>query len=554
MKSKAPKSELKPTAASQKSTEDSGVENTRSNSYSTRARGLAGIVDSLLAPIRPKTDSQQPEHSLTQEEEAPELLDLLLEGPDALVVVYREDGEIVEVSGRFLEWSGISREDLVGTKFLDLFAEVERRVVRTLYEDAGAGGVHVVELPCCDKSKRSRLIEFTTARSSSGDGGFALLVGRDVGERAATERYLRAERDRLNKFIHSMRDGLILLSGTGDVLYTNPSMEQMFEPYALPVVCHRWLKEFSSEDSTDLQGLASAYAGKTLTLESGDGRHFMVTRSFLFEARNRAMVMLMVKDVTDQVEMEQQNRQLQIELMRESKLSELGTLSAGIAHNLNGPLTGILGLCDLLELRGDENEDVKRIRQAAQTMREIVANLMVKSRSERETQPRDILIEDIIKTELRFLEANLFFKSKVKKELQLAEDSPAIYAVYIHLSQVIGNLLRNAIDAMYNTEQKVLTVKTWYDEKYLFASVSDTGMGIAEEVRDQIFKDFFTTKPKSSDAKSGEPTGTGLGLSTSRKMLARYGAEIKFESEAGVGTTFTIRFPLNRCSKLEERE
>ncbi|MBU0691769.1 PAS domain S-box protein [bacterium] len=554
MKSKAPNSEVKSTTASRTSTESPGAKNTRSNDSSSRARGLAGFLDTILTSTRRNSKSVKQQHDLAQEAEAPELLDLLLEGPDALVVVYQDDGEIIEASERFIEWSGFSREDLAGSRLLDLFPEHERKVVRTLYEDAGAGGVHVVELPFQDKSKHSRLVEFTSARSQSGNGEFALLVGRDVGERAATERYLRAERDRLNKFIHAMRDGLILLSGTGDVLYSNPAMDQMFEPYSLPVVCHRWLKEFSAEDSTDLQGLTSAYGGKTLTLESGDGRYFLVTRSFLFEARNRAMVMLMAKDISEQVVMERQNRQLEIELMRESKLSEFGMLSAGIAHNLNGPLTGILGLCDLVQLRGEESKEVTQIRQQAQAMREIIANLMIKSRSEREMEPRDLLIEDIILTELRFLEANLFFKSKVERKLELAEDSPAIYGVYIHLSQVVGNLLRNAIDAMYKTPKKVLTVKTWADEKYLYASVGDTGTGIPEEVRDKIFQAFFTTKPKSSEAKSGEPTGTGLGLSTSRNMLARYGAELQLESEVGVGTTFTIRFPLGRKPKLEERE
>jgi PAS domain S-box-containing protein len=514
---------------------------------------LAGFLDTVLASTRRKSESHEHQHD-TAQEEAPELLDLLFEGPDALVVTYQEDGEIIEVSERFIEWSGYSREQLIGRLFLDLFPESESKVVRTLYEDAGAGGVHVVELPCLNQERRARLVEFTSTRSKSGNGEFALLVGRDVGERAATERYLRAERDRLNKFIHAMRDGLILLSGNGDVLYSNPATDQMFEPYALPIICHRWLKAFSAEDKTDLQGLTSAYGGKTLTLESGDGRFFMVTRSFLFESRNRAMVMLMAKDISEQKLMEQQNHQLEIELMRESKLAEFGMLSAGIAHNLNGPLTGIMGLCDLMQLRGTESTEVQQIRQQAQAMREIVANLMVKSRSERETQPRELLIEEIIMTEIRFLEANLFFKSKVKCELELAEDSPTIYGVYIDLSQVIGNLLRNAIDAMYSTEKRLLKVKTWFDNKNLYASVNDTGKGIPEDERSKIFKPFFTTKPKSSEAKPGEPAGTGLGLSSSRGILARYGAEIKLESEVGVGTTFTVRIPLGRKPQLLERE
>jgi two-component system NtrC family sensor kinase len=280
----------------------------------------------------------------------------------------------------------------------------------------------------------------------------------------------------------------------------------------------------------------------------------MVTRSFLFESGNKAMVMLMAKDVTEQTLMEHQNHQLEIELIRESKLAEFGMLSAGIAHNLNGPLTGIMGLCDLMQLRGTDSREIQQIRTQSDIMRVIIANLMHKSRSEQETEPRDLLIEDIIATELRFLDANLFFKTKIEKVVELAKDSPSIYGVYIDFSQVIGNLLRNAIDAMHYSEKKLLTVKTWSDEKNLYLSVADTGHGIPDDVRDKIFKPFFTTKPKSADAKPGEPAGTGLGLSSSRNILARYRAEITLDTAENVGTTFSVRFPLGRKPKLLTRE
>jgi PAS domain S-box-containing protein len=480
------------------------------------------------------------------EEEPPELLDLTLEGPDAIVVLHREQGEIIEVSERFIEWTGLAREQLNGRKFLEFFSDAERKVARTLFEDAGAGGVHVLELPCAIPGSRPRLVEFTSAQSKSGHGNFAILVGRDVGERAATERYLRAERDRLNLFIRSMRDTLVLLSPAGDVLYANPAAEQKFEPYELPVVCHRWLSEFAKHDKSDLQGLTSAYEGKTIEIDNGDGLVFLVTRSFLFESGRRSTVMLMAKDITDQKVVEQQNHQLELELMRESKLAEFGTFSAGIAHNLNGPLTGILGLCDLLQLTKPEVTEIERIRSQAQVMRDIIANLLKKSRNEQESAPQDLSVEEIIKTELQFLEANLFFKHNVEQVIELDSEAPLIHGIYIDFSQVIGNLLRNAIDAMFHSETRILTVKTWHEEHVLWITVGDTGCGMSEDVLNKIFTPFFTTKPKAAEAEPGEPTGTGLGLASTRNILARYGAEISVKSILDEGTTFTIRFPLNR--------
>ena len=511
------------------------------------ARSLADLVESFLGGSRLKRSGLPTKPDLpVEQEEAPELLDLLLDGPDGLLVLHRVEGEIIEVNRAFCEWAGIARDSLVGRKFLDLFPEPERKAARTLYEDAGVGGVHVLELPSEVAGVRSRLIEFMSARTVSGRGAFAVVVGRDVGERAATERYLRAERDRLGMFIRSMRDALILLSPTGDILYANAAAEQTFEPYELPVICHRWLGEFSRHDKSDLQGLASAYEGQTLEMEGGDGRLFLISRSFLFESGKKASVMLIAKDITEQKLIEAQNHQLELELVRESKLAEFGMLSAGIAHNLNGPLMGVLGFCEILELKQPGQPEIAQIRQQATAMKDIVANLLLKSRSERESHPQDLVIEDIIRTELRFLEANLFFKHNIKTELDLASDSPTVYGVYIDFAQVIGNLLRNAIDAMHQSPQKVLRVHTHSDGRHLVLQISDTGCGITEEARQNLFRPFFTTKPKAADANPNEPVGTGLGLSTSRNILSRYGGEIRAESEAGDGATFTVTIPLNR--------
>ncbi|MCB9357338.1 MAG: PAS domain S-box protein [Calditrichaeota bacterium] len=525
----------------------SPAQNGGSPSSAVRARGLAGIIQGFVSRTR-ASRSETP-----SEDQPPELLDLLMEGPDGLVVVHCQRGEIIEASKRFCEWIGRTREELLDRSLLVFFPESERKIVRTLYEDAGAGGVHVVELTPPGPDSAPRLIEFTARRSESGNGEFALLVGRDVGERAISERYLRTERDRLNTFIRAMRDGLVLMDTSGDVRYANPAMETFFEPYELSIVCHRWLKEFSKEDRTDLQGLTSAYGGKTLKLEAGDGRMFLVTRSFLFETGRSNQVMLMCKDITEQAMMEKQNHLLELELTRESKLAEFGVLVAGIAHNLNGPLTGIFGVCDLLKLKGTAVNESEQIRKQAVVMRDLIANLMHKSRNERETEPRELDVRDIVDTELRFLEGNLFFKHQIETKIEIEQDLPTLFGVYIDLSQVIGNLLRNAIDSMYESPVKKLTVKAFTKNKHLVIEVKDTGAGMTDEVKAHIFEPFFTTKPKKSDAPDGIPVGTGLGLSSSRAIIARYGALLDLETAPGEGSTFTLHFPIGRKPELLHR-
>ncbi|MBI5058789.1 PAS domain-containing sensor histidine kinase [candidate division KSB1 bacterium] len=514
----------------------------------SRARGLADAITSLLPGIRGQTASTPPPQTppTNPAVEEPELLDLLLSGPDAMLVIHRQAGEIVEVNSRFCAWTGITRTNLLGKPIASIFAESEQRAVKKLYAEAGSGGIHVIELPSAETSSTAYLVEFTCSVSPLGGGQFAVIIGRDVGERAMTERYLRSERDRMNAIIRSMRDVLVMLSSSGDIEYANPAAEQTFEPFELPIVCHRWLQTFSKDERTDLQGMTSAYVGKTMELEATNGRVFLVTRSFLFESSQRANIMLMAKDITDQKVVERQNHQLELELMRETKLAEFGMFSAGIAHNLRGPLTGILGFCDLLDMKHVELREIQQIRQQALTMNAIISNLMHKSRSEQETEPQDLMLEDIVRTELQFLDANLFFKHNVEKIVETDSNIPTIHGVYSDLSQVIGNLLRNAIDAMHESDQKVLTVKLCREDKSIVFAVTDTGHGIPEELKQKIFQPFFTTKPKANEAIPGMPTGTGLGLSSSRGILARYGADLQLESSVGRGSTFTIRFPLNR--------
>ncbi len=517
-------------------------------SSARRARGLASLVESLLPATREKTVAEPPTRQAVEIEnqEPPELLDLLLAGPDAVLVLDRDGGEILEVGKRFADWCGTSREQLVGKPFLSLFAETEHRAARKLFTEGSEGNVYVLEVPSTNQHMQPHLIEFTSSASELGGGRFFVVVGRDVGARAITERYLRAERDRMNLIIRSMRDILIMLTSGGDIEYCNPAAEQAFEQYELPVICHRWISAFSRQDKTDLQGLTSAYEGQTIELTANDDRVFLVTRSFIFDSGQKAKIMLLAKDITDQRVIEEQNHQLQLELMRESKLAEFGMLSAGIAHNMRGPLTGILGFCELLQLRHPDLKEINQIHSQALAMNALISNLMHKSRSEQETEPQDLLMEDLIRTELQFLEANLFYKHDIEKQIDIQSPLPTVHGIYSDFSQVFGNLLRNAIDAMHDREVRLLTVKAWKEDRNLFISVSDTGCGMSEEVRAKLFTPFFTTKPKHSEAAPGDPVGTGLGLSTSRRILSKYGADLDVESQPGKGSTFVMRVPLNR--------
>jgi C4-dicarboxylate-specific signal transduction histidine kinase len=142
---------------------------------------------------------------------------------------------------------------------------------------------------------------------------------------------------------------------------------------------------------------------------------------------------------------------------------------------------------------------------------------------------------------VEFFKANRFFKHEVETRLDLAP-LPAYPGISIHFSQCMGNLIKNAIEAMYDEPPRVLSIQTAQTDKAVLIRVGDTGHGISEDRMEKIFDAFFTTKPLTAD--DDRPTGTGLGLAYTREMIESYGGVIQVAPAADRGTVFTIRLPL----------
>jgi signal transduction histidine kinase len=243
-----------------------------------------------------------------------------------------------------------------------------------------------------------------------------------------------------------------------------------------------------------------------------------------------------------------EKRLLEENLRQAQKLEAVGLLASGLAHNINSPLAAIIVTAEMAQARYPEIKEFRDIMQAADRIQEIVANLMAKSRQEQSTEETDIDLNQLVKTELKFLEANLFFKHQVSAEIKLDPKLPRLRGLYSDFSQCFYNLVQNALDAMQDTEDRCLTVKTGLgdDGQIVFLSVRDTGCGIQQELLPRIFEPFFTTKQEiRNDLEQFKPSGTGLGLSTTRHLLTRYNATLDVTSEIGRGSEFRINIPLN---------
>jgi PAS domain S-box-containing protein len=264
-------------------------------------------------------------------------------------------------------------------------------------------------------------------------------------------------------------------------------------------------------------------------------------------------IVLALHDITDHRRLSEKHSTLERELQQEQKLSAIGIMASGIAHNLNGPLSVIVGYLDLLYSRHPELQEIPLVLAQSERMKEIISNMMIKSRHEQDTQKRAIDLNLLLKNELKFLEANLEFKNNVKKHYEFARNLPLIQGVYSDFSQALLNVINNAIDAMFEAPVKNLKVNTHFDAQNIYIEITDTGCGLDVNDVEKLFTPFYSTKPAVGD-ESGRPCGTGLGLSSAYQLITKYNGRIQVEGRSGEGAKFTIILPVesNRISKREE--
>jgi signal transduction histidine kinase len=237
-------------------------------------------------------------------------------------------------------------------------------------------------------------------------------------------------------------------------------------------------------------------------------------------------------------------------LVKSHKLRAVGTLTAGIAHELNNPINNITITAAMLEedyqtLDDEERLDMIRdLTSQAERATRIVRNLLDFAReSEMESEPLDVgeLIEETLQ-----LTANEIKLNKATVDCKVHSNLPPIHGDKQHLSQVFLNLILNALDAMPENGCLEVSVRKYSDPGYVAVDVKDTGEGIPQHIVTSVFDPFFTTKHRGK--------GTGLGLSVSLGIVKKHGGDIRVDSQVGVGTTFTVLLPITAVPATLRKE
>ena len=233
--------------------------------------------------------------------------------------------------------------------------------------------------------------------------------------------------------------------------------------------------------------------------------------------------------------------QQSMQLIQKEKMSSVGTMAAGVAHEMNNPMMGILNFIQYCLKHTSDNDRRYKVLQDAEREAKrcigIVKNLLTFSHMEREG-PEEMKKEnfsEVIDRVLRLLSYRI--KSQgVSITQNVAEGTPEVWMRVNNIQQMLLNLVVNALDAMANKQKKEVNIDVKPDGDFLAVTIEDTGAGISPDIQGKIFDPFFTTKP------TGE--GTGLGLPVCRNIVDDHGGQIIFESKVGVGTKFKILLPL----------
>jgi PAS domain S-box-containing protein len=247
---------------------------------------------------------------------------------------------------------------------------------------------------------------------------------------------------------------------------------------------------------------------------------------------------LVSRDVSDK-------KQTEMHLMLSDRMASVGTLAAGVAHEINNPLASVIAnldmalqdivaLAETAKLPPDLSEELRDARVAADRVREIVRDLKIFSRGE-EDRHGPVDVEHVLESTLRMAWNELRHRAKLVKNYGKV---PPVDAHESRLGQVFLNLIINAAHAIPpgNYEANEIRISTSLANGRVLIDIADTGTGIPPEVRPRLFTPFFSTKPVG--------VGTGLGLAISHRIITQFGGTISYDTEVGKGTEFHITLPI----------
>ncbi len=383
------------------------------------------------------------------------------------------------------------------------------------------------------------------ARRGRGPGRRAERVLRLVADRlAATLEHTRLEDEtrELADVVRRIGEGVVVADADDRVVFANRAFAEMVGAPGESLPGRRWTEFLAG--AQDVVALTAhlrqpSYQGELLLLtRAGDPRPVLVTLSTVDGERGVQRIGVF-RDIS-------REHELRFRVIREQKFRTLGSLAAGVAHNINNRLTPVLGWTEMLLERLAADETIEReelihalrvINQGASDSVETVRRLQEYARPARVRGPEAVPLRDVVEQLLALTRPqwdNEAARRGIRYEIDFrADPAPAILAVASEIREALLNILENALNAMPEGGRLAIHVRGERDRAVV--SITDSGRGMSPEVQRLAFEPFFTTR--------GSEGGSGLGLSLAQEIVQRYRGSIAVASREGAGTTFTLTFP-----------
>jgi len=513
---------------------------------------LSGQIDAVVDPTTQTPVMLSQAQAALRESEA-RYRRIVETTSDGILTVDR--GAVVTfVNGPCADMLGYAPHEILGRSMFDFVPDATRARAERRFENSGKGDSEESEVMCLrkDGSVLWALLKSSPIRDADGAYIGTLAMMSDRTRHRAAEEAVRKSEEQYRQIVENTTDGIIKIDARVQIVFVNRRFAEMlgYEPHELAGVNAFTLMSLASRVATT-EAFRERRAGSRAAVDSAfrhrDGTEVAVciTGTPLYEAGGRYVGSLgVVRDVTEE-------KKLQSQLMVSDRMASVGTLAAGVAHEINNPLAAVIANLDYIvdrlgETRGSADawlrEEVKapldEAREAAQRVRFIVRDLKIFSRSPGEEPAGTADVHAIMESSLRMAWNEIRHRAQLVKDYAVL---PGVQANEGRLGQVFLNLLVNAAQALPEgqAERNTIHVRTRQDGDRVIIEVSDTGPGIPAAIIGRIFDAFFTTKEVGM--------GSGLGLAICQRIVTDMGGALTVSSEVGVGTMFRVSLRIARA-------
>jgi PAS domain S-box-containing protein len=463
----------------------------------------------------------------------------LFETSKDVIYISTVKGRFMDINPAAEEFFGYTREELLALDTRELYIDFdERERFQRDIERDGFLRNYELTLKRSDGAILDCIETATVLRDDEGNiTGYHGTI-KDITERKKMENLILSSRNRLMTAFDAVSDRMFIVDGDYSMKFINRKIcEELGADFNM-LLNKKCYSHFNTMDEpcpgcplTKSIESREGTSGEVFIGRDGEGGLFFVSAYPIESEEGDYDYLVYSRDITEE-------KKLSDKLIQHDRLVSLGQLSAGVAHEINNPLTAILGYAQLMmkdvNEDGREYKDLKIIEEQALNCKTILEEMLVFSRSKVDKREffmfKKILNNVLILNKKELREKNINLIKRFKNDL------PAFYGDQIKITQVFLNILQNSIYAVENGGEIVIETSWDKENNMVLVTFMDNGPGVPEENKRRIFDPFFTTKPAGK--------GTGLGLSVSYGIVNEHGGGIVIENAPGGGAKFVIALPV----------